>query len=58
VVTLQLVDALAALLPARQRGPVVVATSASLRFGEVSALHRMDVDRTVANPGQGVPMRR
>jgi integrase len=42
--TLEQVYALADLVPARHRMLVVVATFASLRFGEVTALRRMDVD--------------
>ena len=38
------VCALADLMPARQRMLLVVATFASLRYGEVTALRRMDID--------------
>jgi integrase len=44
VLALEQVYALADLVPTRQRMLVVVATFASLRFGEVTALRRMDVD--------------
>ena len=44
VLTLEQVYALADLVPARHRMLVVVATFASLRFGEVTALRRMDID--------------
>ena len=44
VLTLEQVNELTALMPARQRMLVVVATFASLRFGEVTALRRMDID--------------
>lgn len=44
VLTLEQVNALTALMPPRQRMMVVVATFASLRFGEVTALRRMDID--------------
>jgi len=38
------VGALADLMPARQRMLVMVTTFASLRYGEVTALRRMDID--------------
>jgi integrase len=44
VLTLEQVYALADLMPARQRMVVIIATFASLRYGEVAALRSMDVD--------------
>jgi integrase len=44
VLTLEQVYALADLMPARQRMLVIIATFASLRYGEITALRRMDLD--------------
>ncbi|TCN25893.1 integrase [Kribbella orskensis] len=44
VLSLEQVYALADLMPARQRMLIIVATFASLRYGEVTALERRDVD--------------
>jgi integrase len=44
VLSLEQVYALADLMPARQRMLVIVATFASLRYGEVTALERRDID--------------
>ena len=46
VLTLEQVYALADLMPARQRMLIVVTVFASLRYGEVTALRRMDLDLT------------
>ena len=43
VLPIEKVCALADLMPARQRMLVMVATFASLRYGEVTALRRMDI---------------
>jgi hypothetical protein len=42
--SMEQVGALADLMPARQRMLVMVATFASLRYGEVTALRPMDID--------------
>ena len=44
VLSIEQVCVLADLMPARQRMLIMVATFASLRYGEVTALRRMDID--------------
>jgi Domain of unkown function (DUF1775) len=45
VLSIEQVCVLADLMPARQRMLIMVATFASLRYGEVTALRRMDIDQ-------------
>jgi len=44
MLSMEQVGALADLMPIPQRMLVMVATFASLRYGEVTALRRMDID--------------